>query len=90
MVARWHRICLCLKRLQSVTRIRFISAQTMKSKLVIPVAILLFFTFVYTASAADVLTVVVGGRVIVENGQHAFGPVAPLMREALSLIRDAS
>lgn len=45
---------------------------------------------IYTASAADVLTVVVGGRVIVENGQHAFGPVAPLMREALSLIRDAS
>ena len=45
---------------------------------------------IYTASAADVLTVVVGGRVIVENGQHAFGPVAPLIREALSLIRDAS
>ena len=42
----------------------------------------------YTASACDVLTVVVGGRTIVEDGQHAFGPVAPLMREALSLIRD--
>ncbi len=42
----------------------------------------------YTANASDVLTVVVGGRTIVEDGQHAFGPVAPLMREALSLLRD--
>ena len=42
----------------------------------------------YTASASDVLTVVVGGRVIVKDGQHAFGPVAPLMREALTMIRE--
>ncbi len=40
----------------------------------------------YTAAAADVLTVVVGGRTVVDEGQHALGPVAPLMREALSLL----
>jgi formiminoglutamate deiminase len=45
---------------------------------------------VYTASAADVLTVVVGGRLIVQDGRHAFGPVAPLMREALSSLRDGT
>jgi formiminoglutamate deiminase len=42
----------------------------------------------YTAAAADVLTVVVGGKTIVNEREHAFGPVAPLMREALALIRD--
>lgn len=45
---------------------------------------------IYTASAADVITVVVGGKTIVEEREHAFGPVAPLMREALSLLRDLS
>ncbi len=43
----------------------------------------------YTASATDVLTVVVGGKLVVEDGRHAFGPIAPLLREALALIRDA-
>jgi formiminoglutamate deiminase len=41
-----------------------------------------------TATAADVRTVVVGGRPIVEEGRHHFGPVAPLLREALALIRE--
>lgn len=44
----------------------------------------------YTASAADVRTVVVGGRTIVDNGEHAFGPVAPLLREAIMMIRERS
>ncbi|MFZ1285662.1 MAG: formimidoylglutamate deiminase [Candidatus Phosphoribacter sp.] len=43
----------------------------------------------YTANAADVLTVVVGGRMIVEDGQHSFGPIAPLMSEALFMLRDS-
>lgn len=43
---------------------------------------------IFTASAADVLHVVVGGKTVVEEGEHKFGPVAPLMREALSLLRD--
>jgi cytosine/adenosine deaminase-related metal-dependent hydrolase len=45
---------------------------------------------IFTAAAADVLTVVVGGRTVVEDGEHKLGPVAPLMREALSLVRDGS
>ncbi|MGV1008690.1 MAG: formimidoylglutamate deiminase [Dermatophilaceae bacterium] len=45
---------------------------------------------IYTAAAADVVTVVVGGRTVVEEGEHKFGPVAPLMREALSLVRDVT
>lgn len=40
----------------------------------------------YAATAADVVTVVVGGRVVVEDGVHVFGPVAPLLRESLGLI----
>lgn len=42
----------------------------------------------YCATAADVHTVVVGGRVIVEDGHHLLGPVAPLLRDALDLLRD--
>ncbi len=41
-----------------------------------------------TATAADVRTVVVGGRHIVDDGQHRLGPVAPRLREALTMIRD--
>ncbi len=44
---------------------------------------------IYTANASDVLTVVVGGRVVVDEGRHAFGPVAPLIREALTMLREA-
>ncbi len=43
---------------------------------------------VFTASAADVLDVVVGGKTVVEDGKHAVGPVAPLMREALLALRE--
>jgi formiminoglutamate deiminase len=45
---------------------------------------------VYTATAADVLGVWVGGRPIVTNGVHSFGPVGPLLREAFHLIREAA
>ncbi len=45
---------------------------------------------IYTATSADVRTVVVGGRVIVEDGKHTFGPIAPLLREALTMIRERS
>ncbi|MEI2731093.1 MAG: formimidoylglutamate deiminase [Dermatophilaceae bacterium] len=40
----------------------------------------------YAATAADVVTVVVGGRTVVEDGHHVFGPVAPLLRESMGLI----
>ena len=36
------------------------------------------------ATAADVDTVVVGGRVVVEDGAHRLGPVAPLLRAAIA------
>lgn len=41
----------------------------------------------YTATAADVLTVVVGGRVVVQNGEHVLGAVAPMLREAMQALR---
>jgi formiminoglutamate deiminase len=37
----------------------------------------------FSASAADVDTVVVGGRVIVENGQHRLGDVGRLLTDAI-------
>lgn len=43
---------------------------------------------VYTASAPDVLDVYVGGRAIVSGGQHAVGPLGPMLREAFHLIRE--
>ena len=43
----------------------------------------------YAATAADVDTVVVGGQVVVERGEHVrLGPVAPLFRDALDLMRE--
>jgi len=44
----------------------------------------------YAATASDVDTVVVGGHVIVERGEHLrLGPVAPLFRDAFDLLREA-
>jgi formiminoglutamate deiminase len=43
---------------------------------------------VYTASAADVATVVVGGQVVVDRGEHQrLGSVAPLFRDAFDALR---
>ena len=42
---------------------------------------------VYCATAADVQTVVVAGRVVVRDGEHTLGPIAPLLREALAPLR---
>ncbi|MEP6648835.1 MAG: formimidoylglutamate deiminase [Lapillicoccus sp.] len=43
---------------------------------------------VYTATAADVATVVVGGQVVVDRGEHQrLGPVAPLLRDAFDALR---
>ena len=39
---------------------------------------------IYAASAADVSTVVVGGRTVVEGGQHILGDVAALLRDAIA------
>ena len=41
----------------------------------------------YAATAADIDTVVVGGRTIVADGHHMLGPVAPLLRSALLGLR---
>lgn len=38
---------------------------------------------IYAASAADVDTVVVGGRTVVERGRHVLGDVATLLRDAI-------
>jgi formiminoglutamate deiminase len=38
---------------------------------------------VHAATAADVHRVVVGGRTVVENGQHTLGEVGPLLRDAI-------
>ena len=38
---------------------------------------------VYAATASDVTTVVVGGRLVVEDGQHVLGDVAKLLRDAV-------
>jgi formiminoglutamate deiminase len=44
---------------------------------------------VYTATAADVSTVVVGGRLVVDRGEHLrLGPIAPLFRDAFDALRD--
>jgi formiminoglutamate deiminase len=43
---------------------------------------------VYTATAADVATVVVGGQVVVDRGEHQrLGSVAPLFRDAFDALR---
>ncbi|GAA1879623.1 formimidoylglutamate deiminase [Lapillicoccus jejuensis] len=43
----------------------------------------------YCATAADVDTVVVGGHVVVDRGEHVrLGPVGPLYRDAFDLLRD--
>ena len=42
----------------------------------------------YSATATDVATVVVGGQVVVERGEHQrLGPVAPLFRDAFDALR---
>ncbi len=43
---------------------------------------------IYTATSADVRTVVVGGRKIVDDGRHPLGLAAPLLREAMIPIRE--
>lgn len=46
---------------------------------------------VYAATAADVDTVLVGGRIVVERGEHVrLGSVAPLLRDAFDALRDAA
>jgi cytosine/adenosine deaminase-related metal-dependent hydrolase len=43
---------------------------------------------VYTATAADVAMVVIGGRIVAERGEHVrLGPVAPLYRDAFDVLR---
>jgi len=43
---------------------------------------------IYCATAADVDTVVVAGRVVVEGARHLLGPIAPMLRDALEPLRD--
>ena len=44
---------------------------------------------IYSATAADVDTVMVGGRLVVERREHLrLGPIAPLFRDAFDLLRD--
>ena len=43
---------------------------------------------VYSATAADVTDVIVGGEEVVVEGHHRLGPTADLLREALGLLRD--
>ena len=46
---------------------------------------------IYSATAADVDTVMVGGRLIVERGEHLrLGSVAPLLRDAFDLLREGA
>lgn len=43
----------------------------------------------YAATGADVDTVIVGGDVVVERGEHVrLGPVAPLFRDAFDILRE--
>ncbi|GAA4595413.1 formimidoylglutamate deiminase [Planotetraspora phitsanulokensis] len=42
---------------------------------------------VFAATAADVYSVVSGGRVIVEDGRHALGDVGALLRDAIARVR---
>jgi formiminoglutamate deiminase len=44
----------------------------------------------YCATRADVDRVVVGGRVVVEDGRHRLGDVSTLLADALSAVRDHS
>ncbi len=42
----------------------------------------------YTATAADVSTVVIDGRLVVDRGEHLrLGPIAPLFRDAFDALR---
>ncbi len=43
---------------------------------------------IYAASAADVMTVVVGGDMIVRDGAHRLGPIAPLLTKSLTALGD--
>jgi formiminoglutamate deiminase len=43
---------------------------------------------VYAASASDVRRVVVGGRNVVENGEHRLGAIAPLLAKSLARLDD--
>ncbi len=43
---------------------------------------------VYSATAADVRTVVVGGEVVVRAGEHRLGPVATLLAESLPTLEE--
>ncbi len=44
---------------------------------------------IYSATAADVDTVMVGGKLVVERGEHLrLGPIAPLFRDAFDLLRE--
>ena len=46
---------------------------------------------VYSATAADVHTVMVAGRLVVERGEHLrLGSVAPLLRDAFDLLREGA
>lgn len=42
---------------------------------------------IYTATAADVDHVVVGGRTVVADGEHLLGPIGPLMSDAIASLR---
>ena len=43
----------------------------------------------YAATAADVHTVIVGGVVVVERGEHVrLGSVGPLFRDAFDILRE--
>ncbi|GAA2093332.1 formimidoylglutamate deiminase [Microlunatus panaciterrae] len=42
---------------------------------------------IFAATSADVDQVVVGGETVVRNGVHRLGPVAPLLRDALEMLR---
>ncbi len=42
----------------------------------------------FTATGADVAMTVVGGRVVVADGRHRLGPVAPLLAAALHALRE--
>ncbi len=44
----------------------------------------------YAATASDVRMVVVGGEVVVRDGQHRLGPVAPLLRHAFDRLRGSA
>ena len=43
---------------------------------------------IYSAGAADVRRVVVGGQTVVNDGEHRLGPVAPQLARALARLAD--